>query len=55
MLEPIIMKLFFFTIFLIKNLASFDQEEIFPLVNLPDDFPCPEYSSVRNPVLFLTA
>ena len=33
--------------------ASFVQLEIFPSVNFPYDFPCPEYSSAKKLIFFL--
>ena len=30
------------------------KEVILPLVNSPDDLPCPKYSNAKNPNLFLT-
>ena len=51
-LEPINIKSFFLTNFLIANLVSLVHLLIFPLVNSPDDFPCPEYSTAKNPILF---
>ena len=36
-----------FIIFFIEFLASLDHLVIFPFINLPDDFPWPEYSTAR--------
>ena len=51
-LEPTNIKSFFFTNFFMTNLVSSVHLLIFPLVNSPDDFPCPEYSTAKNPILF---
>ena len=37
----------------IRILVSLVHLEILPLVNLPDDFPWPEYSNPRKPIFFL--
>ena len=55
MLDPTKIKLLFFTIFFIDFFTSSTQALIFPLVNLPEDFPCPEYSIARKPSLFFIA
>src|SRR5210317_70213 len=52
MLEPIRIKLFFLTIFFISKCVCLLHFEILPLVNLPEDFPCPEYSKAKKPRLY---
>ena len=52
MLDPIIVKLFFFTYFFIKIDVSLLHLVIFPFINFPDDFPWPEYSSAKKLNLF---
>ncbi len=52
MLEPIRIKFFFLIILLIDSFASLVHLVILPLVNLPDDFPWPEYSIARKPNFF---
>ena len=52
-LDPININFFLFFIFaLMSRLASLDHLDIFPSINFPDDFPCPEYSNVKNPIFF---
>ena len=51
-IEPINIKSFFLTNLLITNFVSLVHLLILPFVNSPDDFPCPEYSTAKNPILF---
>ena len=39
----------------INNVTSLVHFEILPLVNFPEDFPCPEYSIAKKPSLFFLA
>ena len=55
MLEPIKIKSFFFTIFLIAYSTFLVQIEMLPLVNSPEDFPWPKYSNAKKPRPFLMA
>ena len=52
-LDPIIIKFKSLNLDLITLYASFVQLEIFPSVNFPYDFPCPEYSSAKKLIFFL--
>ena len=42
-------------VILMTLLVSFDQILIFPLIKSPEDFPCPEYSKLKKPNLYLLA
>ena len=52
MLDPTIIKLFFLIYFFIKVDVSLLHLVIFPLINFPEDFPCPEYSKAKKLSLF---
>ena len=54
-LDPIKIKSFFFIILFIIVFVSKVHLVIFPFVNSPDDFPWPEYSIAKKPILFLLA
>ena len=45
-------KFFFFTLEFINLKESPVHFDIFPFINLPDDFPCPEYSKVIKLIFF---
>ena len=55
MLDPTIVNSLVLTNFLIRTEVSLLHFVILPFINLPDDFPCPEYSSAKKLSLFFFA